>query len=181
MPSRSTSHAHFLVASIVALAVSLTACSGANLPASPTPSASPAPAAASSATVNEPQTIHLTEQPTNVSEVRVGSLTGCTNTTSCQGDHIVGNDPMVEVSTGEKVGSLAFECFIVDAGDTLYHCPGITLTLTGRGQIVFTEFFWAGVTRPETSPITGGTGEFLGVTGTVTSQRGGDFVITISE
>jgi hypothetical protein len=183
----------FIVATLSILALALGACTGVQ-PASPPRTASPSPIAAATpssspvtepratvaAVAAEPQTIHLIELPTNVGAVRVGSLTGCTNVTSCQGDYLVGYDPLEDAVTGEEVGTLAFECFIVDTGDTLYHCPGITVTLTGRGQIVFTEFYWDGVTRPETSPISGGTGEFLGATGTVTSQRGGDFVIEIT-
>jgi hypothetical protein len=53
-----------------------------------------------------------------------------------------------------------YECFLVDVGSTLYHCPGVTITLTGRGQIVFTEV-----------------GE---VTARVLSS-GGDFVITLTK
>ena len=102
------------------------------------PSATPRPAPATGGL----QTIHLIEHPTNLTAVPVASLTGCTNMTSCQGDSVVGYDPMFDAETGKEVGALAFECFIVDAGDTLYHCPGITLTLTGRGAIAFTELFW---------------------------------------
>jgi hypothetical protein len=195
--TRSAHRARPIAASLAVaatLALAFAACSGANPPASsPTsangttgaqPTASFAPIAspmfASPVAANEPQTIHLIENATNVSQIRVGSQSGCSNTI-CQGDYLVGDDPLTDAVTGTEVGTLAFECFIVTTRDTLYHCPGITITLTGRGQIVFTEFYWDGVTRPETSPITGGTGEFLGATGTVTSQRGGDFVIMITK
>jgi hypothetical protein len=169
-----------LLAGLATLALALAAC---GVAATPMPTAAPtaAPTAPAPAAASQPQTIHVIEHATNVSQVRVGSLSGCSNTTSCQGDYIVGDDPLADAVTGKEVGTLAFECFVVTTGDTLYHCPGITITLTGRGQIVFTEFYWDGVTRPETSPITGGTGEFLGATGTVTSQRGGDFVITLTK
>jgi len=73
-------------------ALALAACSGANPSASPSssvsigtgaePSASLAPRAgpviAAAAGASEPRTIHLSEDPTRVSDVRVGSLTGCT-------------------------------------------------------------------------------------------------------
>jgi hypothetical protein len=42
------------------------------------------------ATATQPQAIHVIEKPASVCLVRVGSLSGCTNTTSCQGDYIVG-------------------------------------------------------------------------------------------
>jgi hypothetical protein len=78
--------------------------------------------------------------------------------------------------------------FLVDASDSLYHSPGNTITLTGRGQIVFSETLHDdGSGRPATGAIIGGTGEFLGATGFVISRSlstggdfGGDFVITIT-
>jgi hypothetical protein len=61
----------------------------------------------------------------------------------------------------------------------------VTITLTGRGQIVFTEVIEHEAGKPPTiAPITGGTGEFLGATGTVTAKvlaGNGDFVITTTE
>lgn len=196
---------HRRVACLVTLVLALAACSAANSPASPSASAagtsaetssSPAPSASPSQSVvatpsvgsvtaplaatNQPQTIHLIEHPTNVSEVRVGSLTGCTGASGCQGDYLVGDDPMFDAATGKQVGTILFECFLVGPASGLFHCPGITIDLDGRGQIIFTEKFDG---SSQTSPITGGTGEFLGATGTVTAklpQSGnGDFVITI--
>jgi hypothetical protein len=138
--------------------------------------------ATASPTSDQPQTIHLIEHPANLSNVRVGTLTGCTSTSGCQGDAIVGDDPMFDAATGTEVGRIMFECFLVDPGSGLYHCPGITIELDGRGQVVFTEKFDG---SRQTSPITGGTGEFLGATGTVTaflpSSGNGDFVITITK
>jgi hypothetical protein len=149
----------------------------------PSETASPSSASATaSPAADQPQTIHLIEHPANVSEIRVGTLTGCTSTSGCQGDAIVGDDPMFDAGTGAQVGRIMFECFLVDPGPGMYHCPGITIELAGRGQIVFTEKFGG---ASQTSPITGGTGEFLGVTGTVTdflpSNGKGDFVITITK
>jgi hypothetical protein len=136
-----------------------------------------------SAAAHQPLTIHIFDYPTGGTDVRVGSLTGCTDTT-CQGDYIVGYDRVVDAATGREVGTLAYECFLVDSGSTLYHCPGNTFTLTGRGQIVFAEVIQHEAGGPPTTgPITGGTGEFLGATGFVVSQKisnGGDFVITIT-
>ena len=67
---------------------------------------------------------------------------------------------------------------------TLYHCPGVTITLTGRGEIVFTEMIEHEPGKPPAiAPITGGTGEFLGATGTVTATvtgDGGDFLVTLT-
>lgn len=155
-------------------------------PPSPSPTIvapSVAPPALASAAVSQPQTIHLIDYPTNGTDISVGSLTGCKDST-CQGDYIIGYDPVVDALTGKTVGTLAYECFLVDPGSTLYHCPGNTFTLTGRGQIVFTEVILHEVGGPPTiAPITGGTDEFLGATGTVTSKKvsaGGDFVITIT-
>jgi hypothetical protein len=183
--------AWFVVPCTVALVLSLAACRGANPSTSPSagviagngtaPSVSPfasvSPVVASQAAVAQPQTIHLIEHPTNYSEVHVAS---CSNK-PCQGDYFAGDDPMFDAATGAEVGTIMFECFLVDPGPGMYHCPGITITLTGRGEIVFTEKFNG---SSQTSPITGGTGEFLGATGTVISQLppsgNGDFVITIT-
>jgi hypothetical protein len=179
------------VACTVALVLLLAACGGAKSSPSPSsvviasnrtaPSVSPvaslSPVIASQAAVAGPQTIHLIEHPTNYSEVHVDSCAG-----TCQGNYLAGDDPMFDAGTGAQVGTLMFECFLVDPGTRLYHCPGITIELEGRGQIVFTEKFDG---SSQTSPITGGTGEFLGATGTVTSwlppSGNGDFVITIAK
>jgi hypothetical protein len=161
-----------VVACLATLALALAACSSANAPASPSA---------------QPQTIHVLEPAKNVTQVSVGSLTGCTSTRGCQGDYVLGDDPLLDATTQKEVGRLLFECFRVDVGSTLFHCPGNTITLTGRGQIAYTEdvHFASGYTL-DNWPITGGTGEFLGATGFVTSPAdstytdGGDFVITIT-
>jgi hypothetical protein len=182
------------VACLATLALALAACS-AN-PSGPSasadsstgvePSASQAADTASPA-AGQPQTIHVLEPARNVTEVHVGSLTGCTSTTGCQGDYVLGVDPLLDATTKQEVGSLLFECFRVDTGSSLFHCPGNTIVLTGRGQIVYTEnVHFAPGYPPDVWPITGGTGEFLGVAGTVTTPadstytEGGDFVITIT-
>jgi hypothetical protein len=132
-----------------------------------------------------PETIHLIEHPTNVNSVSVGSLTGCTNATSCQGDYLIGVNPVSDAETGAEVGTITFECFFIDTGTLLLHCPGITITLVDRGQIVFNEIVdLGGEIRPANGTIIGGTGEFLGVTGSVTSRKlatTSDFVITITK
>jgi hypothetical protein len=140
-----------------------------------------------SSSANQPQTIHVLEPARNVTVVSVGSLTGCTSTTGCEGDYVLGDDPLLDATTRKEVGSLLFECFRVDAGTSLFHCPGNTILLIGRGRIVFTEDVHFAPGYPlDFWPITGGTGEFLGATGTVTSPadstytEGGDFVITIT-
>lgn len=192
-------------ACLLILALALGACTAANSPATPSASTVGASAATSSSptlsasasqsavatpsvgpvtaslvATLQPQTIHLIEHPNNVGHVQVGSLTECAGASGCQGDYLVGDDPMFDATTGKQVGTLMFECFLVDPGSGLFHCPGITIELTGRGQIVFTEKFDG---SSQTSPITGGTGEFLGATGTVTAMLppsgNGDFVITI--
>jgi hypothetical protein len=141
-----------------------------------------APQSLTPATAAQGQTIHLILHAINDT---VGSLTGCTNAGSCQGDYMVGDDPLFDAVTGKEVGTFAYECFLVDVGSTLYHCPGVTITLTGRGQIVFTEVIQHEPGKPPAiAPITGGTGEFLGATGTVTARvlsGGGDFVITLTK
>jgi hypothetical protein len=134
-----------------------------------------------------PQTIHVLEPARNVTEVSVGSLTGCTNEAGCQGDYVLGDDPLLDATTQQEVGRLLFECFRVDTATTLFHCPGNTIILTGRGQIVYTEdVHFAPGYSTDPWPIIGGTGEFAGATGFVTSPAhssytgGGDFVITIT-
>jgi hypothetical protein len=144
--------------------------------ATPTAAPTPAPTAAASGAL----TIHLIERVESGASVTVFSLTDC----HCAlGDYIVGFDPLVDATTNRDVGTLAYECFLVGVSD-MYHCPGNTITLTDRGQIVFTELIHHVVGGATIAPISGGTGEFLGVTGTVTSRKvdtGGDFVITITK
>jgi hypothetical protein len=168
----------------VALAATIVvgACSAA--PASPAPAvAATSVTPQSLAPAESPaETIHLSLHPTNDTE---GSLAGCSNPGTCQGDYMVGYDPLFEVATGKQAGMLAYECFLVDVGSTLYHCPGMTITLIGRGQIAFTEVIEHEPGKPPAvAPITGGTGEFLGATGDVTARvlsGGGDFAITLTK
>jgi hypothetical protein len=164
--------AGFVVACMTTAALALAACSSGG------PSASPSASGRSN-------TIHLIEHPTNVSSVEVGSLTGCTDATSCRGDYLLGDNPVFDAVTGAEVGTITFECFFFDPGSLKLHCPGITITLTNRGQIVFNESVdLGGEVRPANGTIIGGSGEFLGAIGTVTSKKlasTSDFVITISE
>ena len=161
----------FLVACLATVTLTLAACIGSSSSASPPSS-------------GKRQTIHLIEHPTNVNSVSVGSPTGCTNATSCQGDYLIGENPMSDAATGREVGTITFECFFVDTGTLLLHCPGITITLINRGQIVFNESVdLGGEVRLANGTITGGTGEFIGATGTVTSRKlasTSDFVITLT-
>jgi hypothetical protein len=164
--------ARLIVPWLAALVLALAACSGASSPSGPI--------TASPALASQPQTIHVIEHPINSTTVRVGSLTGCTNTTSCQGDFYLGDNPLFDAATGTEVGTLKYECFVIDTGSSLYHCPGNTVTLTGRGQIVFTETVDFDRPAGERGPVTGGTDEFLGATGVVTSPGLEDFVVTIT-
>ena len=97
---------------------------------------------------------------------------------------MVGYNPLFDADTGREVGTFAYECFLVDVASFRYHCPGATITLTGRGLIVFTELIEHEIGKPPAvSPITGGTGEFLGATGTVTAKvlsGEADFVVSIT-
>lgn len=158
----------------VAVMILVAGCSAA---ASPVTAPTPAP------TTLLPETIHLILHADNDT---TGSLEGCTNWPSCQGDYMLGYDPLFDAATGEQVGTLAYECFLVDTASTLFHCPGNTITLLDRGQIVFAEAIEHEPDKPPAiSPISGGTGEFLGATGTVTARvlpdGTGDFVITFSQ
>jgi hypothetical protein len=172
----------------VALAATIVvgACSAATVQSAAAPSQAPAPAPSVApqslaSAGSDARTIHVLEQVINSSEVKVGSLTGCTNTTSCQGDYYLGDNPLVDPITHTQVGTLKYECFVSDTGTMLYHCPGSTITLTGRGQIVFTETVDFDHPAGERGPITGGTEEFVGATGVVTSPGLSDFVITITK
>lgn len=128
-----------------------------------------------------PQVVHLSELPTNVNSVEIGSLTDCTATTSCQGDFLLGASQMLDAATGDEVGSVTFECFFLDTGSLLLHCPGSAISLTDRGQMVINETVdLGGEVRPDNGTIIGGTGEFLGAMGALTSGNK-DFVITIGE
>jgi hypothetical protein len=179
----------FVAACLATLTLALAACGNAP-PASPSasvnsklasqaPGANPGPTTVS-AGANQPQTIHVIEQTTNISKIRVGSSTGCTGP-ACPGDYLIGEDPVVDPATSERVGSLVFACFRVDTVSGLLYCPAVTITLWERGQIVFATKCCGG--GSETAPITGGTDEFLGATGSVTNQTlngNGDYVITIT-
>jgi hypothetical protein len=211
----------FVVACLATLVLTLAAC-GATPPTgpaaatvplavrtSPPPAAAPSPAPAvdapsvapqspASAPAGQAQTIHVLEYPADWAEVKVGSLSGCKDTT-CLGDYLVGRSSMADAATKTTVGTLVTECFVVDAGSGRYHCPATTIALTGRGQIVFTEDVLLGPHicptcsfTPEAGgyavdfPVIGGSGEFLGATGVVTSPAGstwkyGDFVITLTK
>lgn len=116
-----------------------------------------------------------------MSYVHVGMFTQCSNRTTCQGDYIVGDDPLVDADTGALVGTLKFDCIVVDTGARLFECPGNTIMLTGRGQIVFAETVDFAAATGVRGPITGGTDEFLGATGVVTSGGAEDFVITYTK
>lgn len=173
-------HAPALVVLIPALL--LTACSPAASPAGSVPPASAA----------TPQTIHVLEEPGAFTFGHVGSSTGC-KAGDCQGDTMIGRSRMLDAVTHGVVGAFLVDCFLIDPGQRLYHCPANTITLTGRGQIVFTEtLLWGGGGAGKDTwatwapwPIIGGTGDFLGATGTVDSPAestwsAGDFVITIT-
>jgi len=143
-------------------------------------------ATAASVGATEPQTIQVIEHSINVTYVPVGSLTKCTNTTSCQGDYVVWDDPLFDAATTARVGTIMGECYVVDSGSLMFHCPGVTITLNGRGTIdVDGRFDGSSAMRAETTPITGGTGEFLGVTGFVTGKAldatHNEFVLTIAK
>jgi hypothetical protein len=160
-----------VIVCLATLALALAACSAAS--PSGSPSSSPT------------QTIHIREHPTNGIGIPVGSITGCTDE-ACLGDSIIGYDPVVDAATGKPVGTLTYECFLVDPGSHRYHCPGITVDLAGRGQIAFTDYFFVdGPPTPITAPITGGSGEFLGATGTVAisqlSGPVGDYLFTFTK
>ena len=131
-------------------------------------------------TSDQPQTIDFWER-THATFVPLGTLNGCTNTTSCVGDIYVGEKPLFDTVTGLEIGAIAFECFFIEAGTNRVHCPGVTITLTGRGQIVFTGTEDIDNAAGERGPIIGGTGEFLGATGVVDAPALFHLVVTITE
>jgi hypothetical protein len=94
---------------------------------------------------------------------------------------------MLDAATRKVVGSFLVSCFLVDPAQSLYTCPANTVTLTGRGQIVFTETLrFAPGASQELWPIIGGTGEFLGATGTIDGPKDttwpyADLVITYTK
>jgi len=46
---------------------------------------------------------------------------------------------MLDAATQAEVGTFLVSCFLIDPAQSLYSCPANTITLTGRGQTVFTE------------------------------------------
>lgn len=165
--------------------------SAAPLTSTPAPAA-PISVATAPAAANQPTAIHLLEDPIDFTDVKVGSLTGCTSTGGCLGDQLVGHSRMLDAATHKEIGAFLVNCVLIDPGQSLYSCPANTITLTGRGQIVFTEslLFTSDASRQALDawrpwPIIGGTGEFLGATGTVEDVIGStwsylDCVITIT-
>ncbi len=96
------------------------------------------------------------------------------------------DDPLFDATNHTRVGTIMGECFVVDTGGLMFHCPGVTITLNERGTIdVDGRFDGSAAMLAETTPITGGTGEFLGATGMVTgkalSATENRFVITITK
>lgn len=144
---------------------------------SPTPAVTLPPAA------NKPQTIHVLEDPVSFHTV---TIAGCTIAAGCEGDQLIGASRMLDADTRVMIGSFAVTCILIDPDQNLFHCPANTVTLTGRGQIVFDETVSLdGHPFPEPWPIVSGTGEFLGAAGSVESPDDstwsyGDFVITIT-
>jgi hypothetical protein len=165
---RHAAHATLLTVCLATVALILAACSGAS------PSAS-----------HKGQSIHLIEHPTNTNSVSVGSLTQCSDPTSCRGDYLLGDNPVFDAATNKQAGTTTFECFFFDPGKLLLHCPGVTITLTNRGQIVYNAIVdLGGDIRLANGTVVGGTGEFLGATGTVTGKKVGgnsDIVITLAD
>jgi hypothetical protein len=101
---------------------------------------------------------------------------------------------MLDAATHKVVGALLVNRVLVDPSETLYQCPANVVTLTGRGQIAFTEtLLWGGGGQGQDTwatwapwPIIGGTGEFFGATVSVdipadSTWGAGDFVVTITE
>jgi hypothetical protein len=78
------------------------------------------------------------------------------------GDYGVFQDPLAVPSSGRRVGVIDVQCVEAYAS----HCRG-AITLADRGQIAFDG---AVPTRvdPDVFAVTGGTGEFVGVGGTLT-------------
>lgn len=165
------------------------ACGGpASTAAPPSASATAEP----SATATTPPTIHVLEDPVSWTGVPAGSASGCTDPTGCLGDRLVGRSRLLDATSHAEVGTFIGDCVLVDPAAKIYHCPANAITLTGRGQIVYTEtpFCFGSITASPNCrgdwPIIGGTGEFLGATGHVnvpvdTSWKYGDFVITFRE
>jgi hypothetical protein len=73
-----------------------------SVPASAAPSASP------------PPPIQVLEDPIKFTSVPVGKLTGCTSTTGCQGDSVLGISRMLDATTHAQVGTFVFDCFAMD-------------------------------------------------------------------
>jgi hypothetical protein len=206
-----------LILGLVLGALLLAGCGSAAAPTvgPPSPSAPPTPAAAAPASVappslapsaappsqapaaaSQPQIVHVLEDPLAWTEVKVGSLSGCKDTT-CLGDYLVGRSSLRDATTSKTVGFLVTECFVVDAVTGRYHCPASTMALTGRGQVVFTENILLGPHicptcgfTPEADPssggltVIGGSGELLGATlaeSPGSTYAYGDWVITLTK
>jgi len=132
---------------------------------------------------HRPQTVHVLEDPIAFQTVQIP---GCTSTAGCEGDQLNGRSWMLDATTRSVVGTFVVRCVLIEPNQNLYHCPANTVTLNGRGDIVFDETVSLdGHPFPEPWPIISGTGEFLGATGSVESPDDstwtyGDFVITIT-
>lgn len=198
LPRGRARHA-LVVTGAVTLALALGACSAASPTSSPPTSVaaaeasvSPAPPLAKPAsrpvaTLPQPahraQTLHVLEDPIAFHTVAVA---GCTSAAGCEGEQLIGRSRMLDADTFEVVGDFDVKCVLLDPSKNSYHCPANTITLFGRGDIVFDETFnLGGPWNPVPWPIISGTGEFLEATGSVASPEDstwprGDFVIAIN-
>jgi hypothetical protein len=151
--------------------------------ASPTAKPTPRPVTTLPPAAHRAQTIHVLEDPIVFQDVQIA---GCASTVGCKGDQLKGRSWMLDATTRAVVGTFVVRCVLIDPDQNLYHCPANTVTLTGRGDIVFDETVSLdGHPFPEPWPIISGTGEFLDATGSVESPDDstwtyGDFVITIT-
>jgi hypothetical protein len=131
---------------------------------------------------HRPQTIHVFEDPIAFATVPVA---GCTDTRGCVGDQLNGHSGMLDWATHADVGTLTAKCVMTDPSRNLYDCA-ITITLTGRGQVVFDESVVISGNGPQGPwPILSGSGEFLEATGSVgipadSTCHCGNFVIAIT-
>jgi len=128
------------------------------------------------------KTIHVQEHAINVTYVPVQKLLGSTSSAN-QGDYVSWDDPLFDPGTGAQVGHVMGLCTVVDPTAQVYACPGVTFILTGRGEIAVQGDFDA-TGKPTVTSVLGGTGEFLGITGSVRGQALSptlnDFVFTLT-
>lgn len=126
-------------------------------------------------------TLHVQELATYDTYVPVQPLIG-SKSQSNRGDMLAFNDKMVKPGGTTSIGNVRGTCTQVAPTASLFYCT-VAFTVSGKGQIFGTGLFDATGKHTTVGEVTGGTGSYDLVRGTVKvkalSQSKNDFVFTL--